>query len=169
MAEQGLDCLSVSELIKPAAKRPSDKEILRLGSLSLLTFFGDLKKVSGARCRTAQRHQEEFRGWKSARRSWQSLYLKYLRAPDRQPAYLGHLQAGCSETLINRAFQRCLPGNALSTRVSEHLPHRGNWKNAGAEAQAHPKKRWPEARVFRAFQRGRPEPHVNRASPVSMP
>ena len=51
----------------------------------MLTFFGEIKKegrkVSGARCRSAQPHQEKFRGWKSARRLWRFLYLKYLRAP----------------------------------------------------------------------------------------
>ena len=29
--KQGLDCLSVSELIKPAAKRPATRSLLRLG------------------------------------------------------------------------------------------------------------------------------------------
>ena len=37
------------------------------------------------------------------------------------PLYLGHLQEGCSEALINRAFQGCLPGNAQSTRASGHI------------------------------------------------
>ena len=44
-------------VFKPAAKQTRDKEFSApRGRLSLLTFFGEAKKVSGVRCRTAQRH-----------------------------------------------------------------------------------------------------------------
>ena len=38
-----------------------------------------------------------------------------------KPVYLGRLRERGSETLINRAFQRRLPGNALFTRGSAVL------------------------------------------------
>ena len=83
------------------------------GRLSLLTFFGEIKKesrkVSGARCRSAQQHQEKFRGERSACRPWRFLYLKCLRATTRQPAYLGHLRAPCPEVLYPRGFRSLSP------------------------------------------------------------
>ena len=104
----------MSELIKPADKQTRDKESSAPGGrLSLLTFFGEAKKVSGARCRSAQRHQEEFRGWESARRLWRFLFFsfKHLWVPSLKP-------------FIHAGF-------GTSPRQWE------NWKNAWAEAQAY--------------------------------
>ena len=42
-----------------------------------------------------------------------------LRRAARWPAYLGHLQGGYSEALVNRASQNTLPANALFIRASE--------------------------------------------------
>ena len=36
-----------------------------------------------------------------------------------KPAYLGHLQVGCSEVLVNRVSPDTLPGDPLFTRSSE--------------------------------------------------
>ena len=68
-----------------------------------------------------------------------------------KPAYLGPLQRGCSEALVNRASSGTLPASPLFIRLPEVLarrpfiragfeasPRQGeNWKNVGAEAQAH--------------------------------
>ena len=52
---------------------------------------------------------------KSSRYIWGGSNIDALN-----PTYLGHFQEWCSETLINKAFQGCLPGNAQSTRASGH-------------------------------------------------
>ena len=97
--ERGFDCLSESELSSPPTSNPRQGVFCAWGRVSLLTFFGEAKKVSGARCRPAQRHQKKSCGQKSARRPWQFLYLKYLRAPALQPLYLGHLRHLCPKAL----------------------------------------------------------------------
>ena len=99
--EQGLDCLSAASYQARRQAAPRQGVFCAWGRFSLLTFFGEAKKVSGVRCRTAQRRQEEFRGWKSARRLWQFLFLVSERV-------LGNVQS-------------CLPATALFTRAPAAL------------------------------------------------
>ena len=107
--KQGLDCLSVSELIKPADKQTRDKESSAPGGrVSLLTFFGEAKKVSGARCRSAQRHQEKPRG------RGQRLQLNN----PFNPCFFV-LPGTCPLARVNRASPSILSANALFIRVPE--------------------------------------------------
>ena len=96
--KQGLDCLSVSELSSPPPSNPRQGVFCAWGRLSLLTFFDEAKKVSGVRCHSAQRHQEEFREWKVSAQTLAILVFSF-RAPARQPVYLGHLRGHCPEAL----------------------------------------------------------------------
>ena len=128
--EQGLDCSSAASF---QARRQATRDkgfSAPWGRVSLLTFFGEAKKVSGVRCRTAQRHQKKSHEWKSARRLWQFLYLKCLRVP----ALKSFIRAGFGASPRQR-------------RIG---------KTRGRKRRCISKKRWPEARVFRASPRGMP-------------
>ena len=94
----------------------------------MLTFFGEAKKVSGAHCRTAQRHQEKFH---SGKVSAQALVTPVLKVS----------QNTCPEVLYPSGFRDISPtGGELEKR-------RGRRRRRIAQ------KRWPKARLFRAFQR----------------
>ena len=88
--EQGLDCLSVSELSSPPPGNPRQGKSAPRGRLSLLTFFGEIKKegrkVSGARCRSAQRHQKKPLRAEPAPTVKQSFQSLFLGSAERLPA-----------------------------------------------------------------------------------
>ena len=65
--EQGLDCLSVSELIKPAARQPATRSFLRLGSLFFADFLWRGKESQrGALPHSATASKETLAGGDSA-------------------------------------------------------------------------------------------------------
>ena len=135
-------------VIKPAAKRPAARKVCAWGRVSLLTFFGEAKKVSGARCRSTQRLQKKFRGWSQHSISHRSkkLYGRSQRLQSNNPfnSCFQILPDACPLARVFRAFQKGCPGTLINRPFQ---------------------KRCPERLYPRAFQSGCPEARVNSAPP----